>query len=412
MRVLVTTLGRSHFIQVASSLIRAGVDATLFQGWVVKNPRKSWMVRLAAKIVGRESLIYGFERRMTPELEGRCVSDFWGEFVDSMGKRVLRKIHRDAWNLAVKAGFHIHGWRTRKLLRKGKFDVFHVKSGLGAGGAIEAARRAGTKVLVDHSAGSPKFVIDKVYHRKWGRWTYWWTVLKDCEKADLLMVDCDWVKQTFLMYGYPEEKIRVVYMGLDLKFNGLKKWDEDLTGIGRTPEKPLRVVFTGGFAYHKGNEYFLGAVEKLLDSGRYFSFKAIGDSSVSQDQQKRYARALKAIQFVHHLPQEEMCRQMVDSQVYLFPSLSEGCAKSAYEALSMGLCVVCTKETGLPMRDGREGFIIGTRDSDSIVQRLLWLVDHPDEMRSAGQNGTEIMARHTWDGYATEVSAIYEELRK
>ena len=72
MKVLITTLGRSHFIQVASSLIARGVDAYLFQGWIVKDAAHSRLVRFAAKVLGRgESFIYGFTRRMTPELEGR-----------------------------------------------------------------------------------------------------------------------------------------------------------------------------------------------------------------------------------------------------------------------------------------------------------------------------------------------------
>ena len=410
MKALVTTLGRSHFIQVATSLVRADVDVTLFQGWVVKNPRKSWLLRLASKIIGRESLIYGFERRTTPELNGRIVGDFTSEFVETLGKRTTSWMGRRVWNFWGKVGFALHGFRARRLLKHRHFDIFHVRSGFGAGGGIEAARRIGTKVLVDHSAGAPQFVIEKVYNRPWGPWTFWWTVMQDCQKADLLMVDCDWVKQTFLMYGYPEEKIRVVYMGLDSKFNGMKKWNEGLSGIGQTPENPLRVVFTGGFAYHKGNEYFLGAVEKLLDSRKYFAFTAIGDTSISDEQRAKYARALEVINFKGHLPQDEMCRNMLDSQVYLFPSLSEGCAKSAYEAMSMGLCVACTKETGLPLEHGLNGYIVETRDANSIAARLLWFIEHPDEMRRAGLAGTEEMRKHTWERYAEEVKAVYREL--
>lgn len=409
-RVLVTTLGRSHFIQVATSLVRAGVDATLFQGWVVKKPQQSLLLKIAAKIVGRQSLIYGFGKRQTPELQGRIVGDFISEFVSEVFKMSLQRFSIWGWHLGCKVGFALHGFRARRLLRKERYDVFHVRSGFGGGGAIEVAKRCGTKVLVDHSAGSPPFVVEKVYGLKLEPRNYWYMVMQDCLKADLLMVDCDWVKQTFLMYGYPEEKIRVVYMGLDLKFNGLKKWNENLHGIGRSPEKPLKVVFTGGFDYHKGNGYFLGAVERLLDSGCCFSFMAIGSYNVSDDQRKKYPRAVAAIDFKGHLPQDEMCRLMLDSQVYLFPSLSEGCAKSAYEALSMGLCVVCTKETGLPMRDGIEGFLIKSRDVDSIVERLLWLIDNSSEMLRAGRAGTELMKNYTWEAYAENVKRVYEEL--
>lgn len=423
-RVLVTTLGRLHFVNVMTALVKAGVDAVLFMGWVVKNPKKSWGVRLAALIDHRESLIWGFEKRSVPELEGRVIGDFFTEFVEFVWRRTVERMSNRMKRHGGRIGFlgekigywggklvfALHGYRTRRILRKGKFDVFHVRSGFGAGGAIEMAKKVGTKVLIDHSAGAPQFIIEQVYGRKFGPTSNWYVVMQDCNKADILMVDCDWVKETFLMYGYPEEKIRVVYMGLDEKFNGLKKWNEDLTGIGHSAEKPLRVVFTGGFAYHKGNEYFLGAVEKLLDSGLHFKFMAIGDQSISDEQRKKYARAIEAMEFTGHLPQDEMVKRMLDSQVYLFPSLSEGCAKSAYEAMSMGLCVVCTKETGLPLCDGDNGFLIEKRSSDSIAKKLLWLVERPERIRSTGLAGVEEMKKHTWARYAEEVKAVYQEL--
>ena len=113
-RVLVTTLGRSHFIQVATALVQAGVDATLFQGWIVKKPRESFLLNIAAKIVGRQSLIYGFEKRMTPELEGRVVGDFLSEFVSSVIKLTLRRFSIWFWHWGCKVEFRMHGFRTRR----------------------------------------------------------------------------------------------------------------------------------------------------------------------------------------------------------------------------------------------------------------------------------------------------------
>ena len=240
MKVLVTTLGRSHFIQVASSLIAQGVDAYLFQGWIVKDAAHSRLVRLAAKLLGRgESFIYGFTRRTTPELEGRNIGDFWGEFLQTLSERTLGRINRWWWNWSIKLGFRIHGWRMARLLKQGDYQIAHVKTGLGRGGCISTAKKKGVKVLADHSAGAPQFVVEDVGGQRWGKWSYWWSVMEDCNEADLLMVDCDFVKSTFLKYGYPEEKIRVVYMGMDQRFNGLKKWGEDLTNVGRSIKETL-----------------------------------------------------------------------------------------------------------------------------------------------------------------------------
>lgn len=411
MKVLVTTLGRGHFIQVADSLRRAGVDADLTQGWVVENPEKSFWLRMAARIVGRQSLIWGFTKRTTDALRGHNFGDFWAEAIQTFfmlfASRVIKS--KKLWHWAVKTGFWLHGRTMSKLLRKGDYQIAHVKSGLGRF-AIAAAKKKGIKVLVDHSAGAPQYITEVVDGDKWGTWTFWWTVMQDCNEADLLMVDCDFVKATFLKYGYPEEKIRVVYMGLDKKFNGLKKWDEDLNGIGKTKSNPLRIVFTGPFAPHKGNETFLAAIDLLLKEDINFDVTVVGSISITDEQRRKYGAAIDKIDFKGHVPQDQMCQIMQSHQIYLFPSLSEGCAKSAFEAMSMGLCVVCTFETGLPVTDGHDGYLITKNDSNSIISRIKWIIEHPQEMKHAGMAAVETMKKYTWDEYAENVKKVYNEL--
>lgn len=411
MQVLITTLGRGHFIQVADSLRRSGVDADLTQGWLVKKPTESRLLKIAAKIVGRQSLIWGFTKRTTAALEGHNFGDFWAEFWQTMFMLFFSRVwkYEKLWHWGVKVGFWLHGRTMAKLLRRGNYQIAHVKSGLGRF-AIKEAKKHGIKVLVDHSAGAPQYITEVVDGKKWGTWTFWWTVMQDCNDADILMVDCDFVKWTFLQYGYPEEKIRVVYMGLDQKFSGLKKWDEDLAGIGKSGANPLRIVFSGGFAPHKGNEAFLGSIDMLLKTDLHFEVTVLGSPSISEEQKEKYAAAINKIDFRGHVPQDEMCEVMKSHQIYLFPSLSEGCAKSAFEAMSMGLCVVCTFETGLPMKEGVDGFLIEKKNPQSIVDKILWLVDRPDEMRAAGLAATETLKKYTWAYYAENVKKVYNEL--
>lgn len=414
MRVLITTLGRSHFIGAASSIIASGVDAVLFQGWILRNARKSVCVKIARRLLGRgDSFIYGMSKRTTPQLDepGRNVGDFLAEAVQTVAERTLGRINRWWWNWSIKLGFRLHGWRTAHLLRRGGFDIFHVKSGLGRGGAIRAAKRLGIKVLADHGAGAPQYIIENVACATWGSWSYWWSVMEDCNEADLLMVNSDFVKSTFLRHGYPEEKIRVVYMGLDTWFSGLRRWDEDLNGLGRSREKPLRIVFSGPFAEHKGNHDFLAAIDGLLKiEGLFIEVTVLGSVKIAPSDQAQYGRVIERIRFCGHLPQDEMCEVMKSQHIYLFPSHSEGCAKSAFEAMSMGLCVVCTFETGLPMRDGFDGHLIEKRNPQSIVDKILWLVEHPDVICATGLAACETLKKYTWDYYAENVKKVYAEL--
>lgn len=412
MRVLVTTLGRSHFIQVADALRRNDVDADLTQGWIVKNPESSFFLRLAAKIIGRKSLIWGFTRRTTAALEGHNFGDFWAECIQTVLMQFFSRVwkNRNLWHWGVKTGFWLHGLTMARLIRKGDYQIAHVKSGLGRF-AIAEAKRRGVKVLVDHSAGAPQFVVETVDHEIWNdHHSFWWTVMQDCQDADLLMVDCDWVKETFLMYGYPEDKIRVVYMGLDQKFSGLKNWGTThMVGLG-TEANPLKIVFSGPFQPHKGSEAFLDAIEMLMKTPLVFEVDVIGSVGIGDEIRARCSAAIAKIRFHGHVSQPEMCAVMKTSHIYLFPSRSEGCAKSAFEAMSMGLCVVCTKETGLPLRDGIDGHLILKDNPTSIAEKIKELVRTPDRIKQTGLSATETLKKFTWDDYARNVKKVYEEL--
>ena len=125
-------------------------------------------------------------------------------------------------------------------------------------------------------------------------------------------------------------------MGLDQKFNGLCLWNEDISGIGRLPSNPLRIVFTGVFAPHKGSEAFLGAIDMLLKKDLNFEVTVLGSTDITSEQRQRYPNAIAKIDFRGHVPQDEMVEVMKTHHVYLFPSLSEGCAKSAFEARAWG----------------------------------------------------------------------------
>ncbi len=76
----------------------------------------------------------------------------------------------------------------------------------------------------------------------------------------------------------------------------------------------------------------------------------------------------------------------------------------------MGLCVVCTFETGLPMTDGVDGYLIQKNNPQSIVDKIGWLVEHPESIEAAGRAATETLKKYTWDFYAENVERIYNEL--
>lgn len=406
--------GRLNLVQAACYLAaRDDNSIRLVCGWVPKRPR-SLLVRLCSRIVGRD-LSPGFAKRIVDRENVEVRQCTTAEFVLNGLFILCRMFSIPRYHMAV-IGWKLFGFCSRRHLKGG--EVFHVRSGAGQGGTIRTARRKGMRVLVDHSIAHPAFMGEALrddYHRHnqvfWmGQDNpFWRLVLKDCEEADLLLVNSAFVKDTFIKAGYPEEKIRVVYKGVRRDFFGLKcHYRTDRCD----KQKPLRLLFTGGFGIRKGAEYLLAALRILLARDMNVVLTVVGSyGGEAKSMLAENAVDPAYLKLVGHVPQDDLKSYLADADLYVFPSLAEGCASSGMEAMAAGLCVVTTVESGLPVCEGETGYLVPAKNALALADRIEWLAEHPQDVERAGRAASRlIQEQFTWEHYAQGVSAIYREL--
>ena len=110
-------------------------------------------------------------------------------------------------------------------------------------------------------------------------------------------------------------------------------------------------------------------------------------------------------------PQDDLKQFLSEADLYLFPSLGDGCASSGMEALAAGLCVVATKASGLPIEDAKTGYIVPIKDAHAIARKIEWLHGHRGEMERVGKAASEMMrSKYTWRRYAANIINIYNEM--
>jgi glycosyltransferase involved in cell wall biosynthesis len=380
----------------------------LIQGWV---PQKTdgWLMRFLCRVVGRRSLAAGFDkRRCVPsnvEIKQCALADFAANGMRWLALRLRLPLH-------VLASVNTRGWAlfgfcTRRHLKGA--DVFHVRSGAGQGGAIQAARKRGMKILADHSAAHPRFMEEHLETEQ-ERWLmgmsspFWRAVIRDCEEADLVLVNSSFITETFIEAGFSVEKIRVVYLGVREDFYNLRG--------PRVGDGKVKLLFTGAFRSNKGAKDILSAVQMLKASGLDFSLDVVGDYS---DARVHFLKNIRfeslPIVFHGHVPQDDLKRFLSNADIYVFPSLTEGCASSGMEAMAAGLCVIATRESGLPIVDGETGFIVPTQTPEAVVERIHWLAMNPHEINRIGTNAARFIHENcTWKKYAQSVEDVYREL--
>lgn len=400
-KVLISTLGRSHFVIATEWLVKRGVNATLLQGWIPKD-LNSIGVRLAAKIIRRKSFVPGLAKRKPAALEGRQISEPLGEIVQTIGMLTVAKISKTLANLSMSFAFWVHGFCTRKYLER--FEIFHVRSGFGRAGAIRKARRLGMKILVDHCAAHPFAMMRNTGNRNYGnRWSYWNMVLKDCRNADLIMVGSEYVKETFVEFGYDPKMFRVVPLGV-LSIFGHVKTSYAKSGC-------LELIYTGNWGEWKGVNDLIDAIEILVNKGVDVHLTAVGSFSENSASYKKSRRLNLPVTFAGHVPQEDLRGFLANAEIYVFPSLGDGFAVSAFEGMSAGLCLIATRESSIPLKEGETGFRVPAHDPTAIADRVEYLYSHRDVIESVGRTAADYVEKNfTWEKYAENVEKVYDEL--
>jgi glycosyltransferase involved in cell wall biosynthesis len=210
---------------------------------------------------------------------------------------------------------------------------------------------------------------------------------KELQLADLVVVPSEFVRSTLLEHSASNAPIAVVPFGSP-------------PALAAPPQTPaggsLRVLYVGSLGQRKGLSYALDAVQAF---GAQVSLTLIG--RVTAAECLPLQAALGRHRWIETLPHDQILEQMRQHDVLLLPSLFEGYALVISEALSQGLPVLTTPNSGATqtLRDGVEGFIVPIRDSHAISERLQQLLENRDQLAAMRHACLRRAAELSWAGY-------------
>ena len=287
--------------------------------------------------------------------------------------------------------------------------IYHYRAGFG-GISVDVARRYGWLCLCDHSIVHPAALRHLVTHE--GRLPRrdepgdmdrnWRAILADIERADHVVVNSEFVRSTFLHNGEHHGRVSVVWLGLGDEF--LSALPPRRPGAG-----PIRMLFAGSFCRRKGGPVLAEAWARLGDLDCRLDLCA----TVEADAAAAFAGLVRDRRVTWHglLPTSELAAQMAGADIFVFPTLAEGSARSVFEALAAGCYVVTTANAGSVVADGRYGRIVPPGSVTALVDALREAAGDRARIARIGAQAAALVRRsYRQAHYGTRLLALYEAL--
>jgi len=208
----------------------------------------------------------------------------------------------------------------------------------------------------------------------------------------------------------PERKVKVVYLGAPFDEFSRERTPEELAAARRAlglHEHDFAIGTVTRLHDSKGNEYLVDAARIVLDARPQARFFLVGEGPLRADLEARAARLKLGDRFVFSGFARDVAATLSAFDLSVFPSLWEGTPLTAFEALAAGKAIVATDADGLldVLRDGHDARIVPKRNAAALADRIVELIDAPDERRRLAAN-----ARATGAGY--DIGAFVRKMER
>lgn len=208
----------------------------------------------------------------------------------------------------------------------------------------------------------------------------------EVEEADYVLLPSVFVARSFLAKGIPAERLLHVPYPV-----------QKIVGASAPAPSPakdddvFRVLYVGAVSVRKGVRYLIEAFRQLKHPkkelwivGSVNNPSGLGDVVVPE-----------GVKFWGVLKGNDLQAVYARATVFCLPSIEDGFGLVLNEALSYGLPVIATENTGIEdlLADGKGGMVVPIRDAGAIASCLNQLAEDGDFLATKKQEAIETAAR-------------------
>lgn len=269
-------------------------------------------------------------------------------------------------------------------------------------------------------AGKTAITMHDLYHRivpqaiRWDRLLYRRVFIDQSTlQAHHIIAISELTKtDTIAEYHIPEEKISVVYNGIDEAFH-TRTSDEQRNAVLNKLQIPFSEFLLSVSTQHRNKNFgqLLEALYKLKAQGKPFPLVIAGnkgdDSDRLQELMQEYdLHAL--VKFVGFVGNDDLPALYQSAKIFVFPSLYEGFGIPLVEAMASSVPTIYANRGALPEVSAGSGRAFETTEDLMHAIEDLW--SNATLRQSLAQKGLERAKRFSWKEAAKATLNVFEKL--
>lgn len=243
-------------------------------------------------------------------------------------------------------------------------------------------------------------------------------LLKSLKRVDLIFAISQSTKYDLLeIFNLPENKVKVVYLGVDLNLFHRVNKDVQEKVMGKYGIKEKYILYVIGNIGPRKN--ILGMVKafRLFQNQIGFGYKLVlvgklkGCRELVGKEVERYKIEDKVI-FTDTVPDEDLPALMSGARLFVYPSFYEGFGLPVLEAMACGAAVITSNVSSLPEVVGDAGILIDPSSEEEIAEAMLKLASNEELCHVLSDKAQERAKLFTWQKTAEETLKAYDQLYK
>jgi glycosyltransferase involved in cell wall biosynthesis len=303
--------------------------------------------------------------------------------------------------------------RVLWMIREGRYQIVHTHSSKAGILGRLAARLAGVPVVVHTIHGLPFHDFMSAAPRR----LFILAERLGTSMSDRVISVTDTIIRKCISAGIgsPEKFVTVrsgFEMGPYLRPAGDAVALRQSYGIG-----PQEIVVgnIGRFNALKGHQYLIDIIPDVVKEVPNVRFVLIGSGELEEELKERVRQrgVSDRVIFTGRVDQDRIPLFIAMMDILVHTSLREGLARVLPQALAAGIPAVSFDLDGAHevIRDGITGRLVTACDQERLCRALIELLKNPDQARSMGATGREIV-RHTWtvEAMVKGVDEVYRQL--